>query len=54
MIAPWLAEYSGDVFGNPMVSIGIVTIIGCISSIFMKETYNVATIDEIEEEIVEQ
>lgn len=48
--APWLAEYGGEWLGNPMICIGIVTIFGSISAYFMKETFNVQTLDEIEEE----
>lgn len=52
--APWLAEYSGDYLGNPMISIGMVTIVGSFAAYFMRETFNRLTLDEIEEEMEEQ
>ena len=45
-----MAEYSGEVFGNPMVCIGLVTFLGSIAAFFMKETLDVQTDDEIAEE----
>lgn len=47
----WVAEYSGDAFGNSMVCVAFLASIGFIASLFLKETLNLPTQDTLDEEL---